>query len=42
MDSIETKTSTRFALHFHKGAGNIFVPLMGIVLLLTVAVRLGS
>ena len=39
MDSIETKTSTRFALHLHKSAGIIFVPLMGIILLLIVAVE---
>jgi hypothetical protein len=39
MDSIETKTSTRFSLHFNKAAGNIFVPLMGIILLLIVALQ---
>ena len=39
MDSIQTKTSTRFALHLHKGVGNIFVPLMGIILLLIVALQ---
>jgi hypothetical protein len=39
MDSIETKTSTRFALHLHKSAGFIFVPMMGIILLLIVALQ---
>jgi hypothetical protein len=39
MDSIQTKTSTRFGLHLHKSAGNIFVPLMGIILLLIIALQ---
>jgi uncharacterized membrane protein YidH (DUF202 family) len=39
MDSTQAKTSTSFGLHVHKAAGNIFVPVIGIILLLIVALQ---
>lgn len=39
MDSTQAKISTGFGLHVHKAAGNIFVPVMGIILLLIVALQ---